>query len=119
MKTVFSFEHSNIPNIRTFPPLLFHGFSRSDGLIPDIVALNGFISVGPAILNGHAVNYRELVKRIPIERLLVETDRTPENAAECPSVRDVASAVATYRDMSFAELERITDENAERFLNLI
>ena len=119
VKTVATFEHSNIPNIRTFPPLLFHGFSRSDGLIPDIVALNGFISVGPAILNGHAVNYRELVKRIPIERLLVETDRTPENAAECPSVRDVASAVATYRDMSFAELERITDENAERFLNLI
>ena len=119
VKTVSSFEHSNIPNIRTFPPLLFHGFSRSDGLIPDIVALNGFISVGPAVLNDHAVNYRELVKKIPIDRLLIETDRTPENAAECPSVRDIAAAVATYRDMSFAELERMTDENAERFLNLI
>ena len=98
---------------------LFHGFSRSDGLIPDIVALNGYISVGPAILNDHAVNYRELVKKIPSDRLLLETDRTAENAAECPSIRDVAAAVATYRDMSFAELERITDENAERFLNLI
>ena len=119
VKTVSSFEHSNIPNIRTFPSLLFHGFSRSDGLIPDIVALNGFISVGPAVLNDHAVNYRELVKRIPVERLLIETDRTPENAADCPSIRDVAAAVATYRDMSSAELERITDENAERFLNLI
>ena len=121
VKTVqrLTIEQSNNPKNRTIPSFLFHGFSRSDGLIPDIVALNGFISVGPAILNGHAVNYRELVKRIPIERLLVETDRTPENAAECPSVRDVASAVATYRDMSFAELERITDENAERFLNLI
>ena len=101
------------------PSFLFHGFSRSDGLIPDIVALNGFISVGPAVLNDHAVNYRELVKRIPVERLLIETDRTLENAADCPSVRDVAAAVATYRNMSFAELERITDENAERFLNLI
>ena len=30
---------------------LFHGFSRSDGLIPEIVELNGFISVGPAVLN--------------------------------------------------------------------
>ena len=96
-------------------PFLFHGFSRSDGLIPDIVALNGYISVGPAVLNGHAVNYRELVKKIPLERLLLETDRTPENAAECPSVTEVAAAVATYRNMSFTELERITDENAERF----
>ena len=97
------------------PSFLFHGFSRSDGLIPDIVALNGFISVGPAVLNDHAVNYRELVKKIPLDRLLLETDRTPENAADCPSVRDVAAAVATYRNMSLAELESLTDENAERF----
>ena len=108
-----------IQTFQTSQTFLFHGFSRSDGLIPDIVALNGYISVGPAILNDHAVNYRELVKKIPSDRLLLETDRTVENAAECPSVRDVAAAVATYRDMSFAELERITDENAERFLNLI
>ena len=102
-------------NNRTIPSFLFHGFSRSDGLIPDIVALNGFISVGPAVLNDHAVNYRELVRKIPFDRLLLETDRTPENAADCPSVRAVAAAVATYRNMSLAELESLTDENAERF----
>ncbi len=109
-------EHSNIPNIRTFPPLLFHGFSRSDGLIPDIVALNGYISVGPAVLNDHAVNYRELVKRIPIDRLLVETDRTAENAADCPSVREVATEVAKLRGLPVAELEAITDRNADAFI---
>lgn len=119
VKTVSSFEHSNISNIRAFPPLLFHGFSRSDGLIPDIVALGGCISVGPAVLNDHAVNYRELVKKIPIDRLLIETDRTPENAAVCPSVREVAAEVAKLRGLSTGELERITDQNAERFLNLI
>ena len=121
VKTVqhLTIEQSNNPNNRPIPSFLFHGFSRSDGLIPDIVALNGFISVGPAVLNGHAVNYRELVKKIPIERLLVETDRTPENASECPSVRDIAAAVAELRGVSVAELERLTDENAERFLNLI
>ena len=81
--------------------------------------MNGYISVGPAVLNDHAVNYRELVKKIPLDRLLVETDRTPENAAECPSVREVAAEVAKLRGMSTGELERITDQNAERFLNLI
>ena len=94
---------------------LFHGFSRSDGLIPDIVALNGYISVGPAVLNDHAVNYRELVKKIPLDRLLLETDRTPENAAECPSVREVAARVAELRGMAVEELEKVTDANAERF----
>ena len=117
VKTIQTFQ--TFQTFQTSQTFLFHGFSRSDGLIPDIVALNGYISVGPAVLNDHAVNYRELVKKIPLDRLLLETDRTAENAAECPSVRDVAVAVATYRDLSFAELERITDDNAERFLNLI
>ena len=94
---------------------LFHGFSRSDGLLPDIVALNGYISVGPAVLNDHAVNYRELVKKIPLDRLLVETDRTPENAATCPSVAAVAAKVAELRGLTPGELEKLTDANATRF----
>ena len=94
---------------------LFHGFSRSDGLIPEIVALGGYISVGPAALNGHAVNYRELVKKIPSDRLLLETDRTPENAATCPSVREVAAKVAELRGCPLPELETITDRNADKF----
>ena len=102
------------------PSFLFHGFSRSDGLIPEIVKLNGFISVGPAILNDHAVNYRELVKKIPLDRLLVETDavvgaRVPTR----PHIRDVLVKTADILNLSAAELERITDENADRFLGAV
>ena len=99
----------------TISRFLFHGFSRSDGLIPDIVALNGYISVGPAVLNDHAVNYRVLVKKIPLDRLLLETDRTLENAATCPSVRAVAAKVADLRGLALAELEAVTDRNADEF----
>ena len=99
---------------------LFHGFSRSDGLIPDIVKLNGFISVGPAVLNDHAVNYRALVKKIPLDRLLVETDavvgaRVPTR----PHIREVLEKTAEILGVSSAELERITDENADRFLGVV
>jgi len=99
---------------------LFHGFSRSDGLIPEIVKLNGFISVGPAVLNDHAVNYRELVKKIPLDRILVETDtvvgaRVPTR----PHIRDVLAKTADILSISVAELERITDENADRFLGVV
>jgi TatD DNase family protein len=97
------------------PAFLFHGFSRSDGLLPDIAALNGFVSVGPAVLNDHAVNYRKLVVKIPAERLLVETDRTAENAAECPAVEDIARKLAELRGISYEELEALTDINARRF----
>lgn len=105
------------------PSFLFHGFSRSDGLIPDIVKLGGFISVGPAVLNDHAVNYRELVKKIPLDRLLVETDRTEDTGETGISpaspartlIGDVLAKTAELRGISAAELERITDENSERF----
>ena len=104
-------------------PFLFHGFSRSGGLIPEIVKLNGYVSVGPAVLNDHAVNYRELVKAIPLDRLLVETDRdcAPEEKLNpltgAPlSIRDVLAKTAEIRGLSPAELEAITDENASRFL---
>lgn len=93
---------------------LFHGFSRSDGLIPEIVKLGGFISVGPAILNDHAVNYREMVKKIPPDRLLVETDRT--EASEPVHVRDVLLKLAEVRGLEAEELERLTDANATRFI---
>ena len=97
---------------------LFHGFSRSDGLIPEIVELNGFISVGPAVLNDHAVNYRELARKIPADRLLVETDRTEESAPECPHVRDVLAKLAEIRGDDLASLVARTDSNADRFLGM-
>lgn len=93
---------------------LFHGFSRSDGLIPEIVKLGGFISVGPAILNDHAVNYRAMVKKIPLENLLVETDRT--ESSEPVQVSDVLSKLAEVRGLDALELERLTDANAARFI---
>jgi len=113
--------HDLQPSTFNLQPLafLFHGFSRSDGLIPDIVKLNGYISVGPAVLNDHAVNYRALVKKIPLERLLIETDRTEENAAECPSVVAVAEKVAALRGLSLSELEARTDANAACFKGLL
>jgi len=95
---------------------LCHGFSRSGGLIPEIVELGGYFSVGPAILNDHAVNYRELAKRFPCERLMVETDRTADNAADCPSVRAVLEKLAEVRGVPADELERATDANADEFL---
>lgn len=97
------------------PAFLFHGFSRSDGLLADMAALNGFVSVGPAVLNDHAVNYRELVKKIPAGMLLLETDRTEESAADGPSVEEIALKVAGIRGIAYDELEALTDGNAGRF----
>ena len=73
------------------------------------------VSVGPAVLNDHAVNYRDLVKKIPAEMLLLETDRTVENEAECPGIEEIARKVAELRGLSFEALEALIERNAERF----
>lgn len=95
------------------PAFLCHGFSRSEGLIPEIEKLGGFISVGPAVLNDHAVNYREMVKKIPAEILLIETDRTSEEGV---TIEEVAAKTAEIRGMTLTQLETLTDNNARRFL---
>ena len=104
------------PYAGRIPAFLFHGFSRSDGLLQDIVDVNGFVGVGKAILNDHAVNYRQLVKKLPCDRLLVETDcdgfsegeRTDMAKAICAMVLEIASI----------DEERI-DSNAASFLETL
>ena len=104
------------PHAGDIPAFLFHGFSRSEGLLPDIFRLNGFVSIGPALLNDHAVNYRDLAKRIPDDRILVESDATAENAAEVPSAESVAEFLADLRGVPRADFSAILDANASRFL---
>ena len=112
-------KHPNTPTTPTPPSFLFHGFSRSGGLLPDIVKLNGYVSIGPAILNDHAVNYRELAKAIPEDRLLVESDATAENDAEVPSVREIAAKLADLRGLTAEALEKVLERNAEAFLGVL
>ena len=97
------------------PAFVFHGFSRSGGLLPDIFALNGFVSVGPAVLNDHAVNYRELMKSVPADRLLAETDRTAPTETG-PGIGEIVAAVARLRGVPADALAAQLDANAALFL---
>ena len=84
------------------PAFLFHGFSRSAGLLPEIFSLNGYVSIGPALLNDHAVNYRALAKDLPPNRILIETDMDyslPETDAD-ETLRQIASTLAALRGES-------------------
>ena len=97
------------------PAFLFHGFSRSAGLLPEIFALGGYVSIGPALLNDHAVNYRALAKELPLERTLVETDMDyslPENDPD-GMLRQIVSTLAALRGESdIAQLEAALARNA-------
>jgi len=103
------------------PAFLFHGFSRSEGLVPDIVRLNGFISLGPALLNDHAVNYRAMARRLPAECLLVETDldEGDDPAARWAVVDTVLEKLASLRGEERPALEARIAENAARLVEAL
>ena len=129
------------PYAGRIPAFLFHGFSRSGGLLPDIAALNGFVGVGAALLNDHAVNYRALVKEIPLERLLLETDAADYASSlkrqECrfpdgrphigeaalsplsPTPGEILAKLAEIRGMQPEMLEATVDANAARFVEVL
>ena len=101
------------PFAGAIPSFLFHGFSRSEGLLPEIVALNGFVGVGQAVLNDHAVNYRALVSRLPLDRILVETD---DDAAD-DQARDATLAAVFAKTVELTGLtEAQLDANAAAFI---
>ncbi|MCQ2392003.1 MAG: TatD family hydrolase [Kiritimatiellae bacterium] len=110
-----------LPYKGRIPAFLFHGFSRSGGLVPEIIALNGFISVGPAVANDHAVNYRELVATLPPDRVLVETD-VAEDDPETDRIAlldQVYGKFAELRGLSVPELAAEVAANAARFLSAL
>jgi len=104
------------------PAFLFHGFSRSAGLLPEIFALNGFVSVGAALLNDHAVNYREMAKALPLDRVLLESDRDwsapPPEGDETTQeglMADLVRKLAELRGVSAEEVAAAVAANAARF----
>ena len=103
------------PYAGRIPAFLFHGFSRSAGLVPEIAALNGFFGVGKAVLNDHAVNYRELVKGLPVDRLLVETDDDSTEEGRNALVTEIFEKVVDLTRIT----ERQVDDNCARLLGAL
>ena len=104
------------PYAGRIPAFLFHGFSRSEGLVPDIVAANGFVGVGKAVLNDHAVNYRELVRRLPCDRIRAETDWDADT--DCGRSDALAAILAKISEIASVAQSQI-DGNAASFLSAL
>lgn len=106
-----------VPFAGRIPSFLFHGFSRSTGLLPDIFAINGFVSIGPALLNDHAVNYRTMAANLPLERILVETDaQWDDPIAHEKQIADIMERLAALREMRTEDLRVSLADNLSRFV---
>lgn len=102
------------------PAFLFHGFSRSWGLLPDLVALNGFVSVGPALLNDHAVNYARAVAALPASLVLLETDaQWTDETAHSAQIEAILLRLSELRACPPEALREQIASNLRRFTSAL
>lgn len=104
---------------------IMHCFSGSWETAKLCLDMNFYISFGGAVTFKNAKQPKEVLAKVPLDRLLVETDApylTPHpyrgKRNESAYVRLVAEAAAEIRGMSLDELARVTSANAARLLGI-
>ena len=103
------------------PRFVLHAFSGHEGLLETALELGGYVSLAGNLTHRKKKRLRELVRELPRERVVVETD-APYLTPEPKRGRDNQPAYVLYTlaelaelwELPFHEAEMITDANAER-----
>lgn len=104
---------------------VFHAYSGSWEMAQQLLDLNFHLAVGGVVTFKNAKKLVEVAEKIPLDRLLIETDSpylTPEpyrgKRNDPAKVRYVAEKIAEIRGVSFEEIARATLENGRKFFNI-
>jgi len=104
---------------------VMHAFSGSPEIARECMDLGLCIAVSGPVTYRNAVKPPELVRSIPLDRLLLETDApdmTPEPYRGRPNepafLVETARKVAELKGMTMEEVARVTTANAERLFRI-
>lgn len=105
---------------------VLHCFSGSLEMAKEVIKLGFYISIAGPVTFKNAAKFPEIIKNVPLERLLVETDcpyLTPHphrgKRNEPAYVKIVAEQVAHLREMDLADLAKATTENAKKLFKIL
>lgn len=109
----------------TKPKGVVHCFSGSKEMAREIIKLGMYIGLNGVVTFNNARKSLEVVKDIPLDRLVLETDcpylaPVPHRGKRNDSslIPFIAEKIATLLDMDAQELLNITNENAKKLYNL-
>ena len=120
--------HADVLSIlKEFPEAIgvMHCFSGSAEFAMDCVKIGYYIALGGPITFKNAVKPKEVAAKIPIEKLVLETDspflaphpfRGKEN--DPSKIILVAEAIAEIKNLSVEEVANITSQNAENLFGI-
>ena len=104
--------------------LIFHCYAYGPDEIEEIIKRDYYVAFGGLITFNSAQPIREALKKMPLNRILLETDApylTPApkrgKRNEPAYLEHILKKAAEIKEISFEEMGRITTENAERIYN--
>lgn len=104
---------------------VLHCYSGSSEMAKILLNNNFYISIGGPVTFKNANKIIEVIKSVPSDRLLVETDcpyLTPEphrgKRNDSSYVRLIAEKIAEIKGLSLEEIAHITTENAKRLFKI-
>ena len=104
---------------------IFHCCQFNQEMIRQALELGYYISFAGPVTFKNSKNAPEIIKMIPLNRILIETDSpylTPEpnrgKRNDSRNVKYIAQKISDVREMPIIDIARITYENAMRIFNI-
>jgi TatD DNase family protein len=104
---------------------IFHCCMQNAHLIQEALKLGFYISFAGPITFKNSKHAEEVIKLVPLERILIETDSpylAPEpkrgTRNDSRNVKLVAEKIAKVKQMDLDEISKITYENAKKIFNI-
>ena len=105
---------------------MVHSYSGSYEQAIKLISLNFYLSFGGPISYEKSSRLRNIVKSLPLDSLLVETDAPDQPTSNAPSRRnepsfitEVIKHIARLHSTTEEEVARITSENAKKLFQLV
>lgn len=109
-----------------FRKVVFHCFCGPEDFLDKCLKRGAFFSFTANVTYPKATQLRELVEKIPLENIMLETDSpylAPEKFRgqrnEPSYIHLVAQELASIKGISFSEVAHITTQNAKNFFGLV
>ena len=104
---------------------IFHCCQLNQEMVRQALELGYYISFAGPITFKNAKNAEEVVKMVPMEKILIETDSpylSPEphrgKRNDARNVKLVAQKIAEFKELSLEQVAQITYDNASRIFNI-
>lgn len=109
----------------SLPTLIFHSFDGTDRLMDFAIESDSYVGIGGLATRQKSDMLREQLKRVSLERILLETDspylvpaRQKDRRNQPAQIATIASMMSAHLNTSAEELAAITTANAERVFGL-